>query len=678
MGKYDDYYSAIDEIKESIKRELYGTDESEVLEDIEPLSTYVTGILFARKASETSLSDYSTDNYNANDDVNLEDKLDGDDSIIGANKYKPSSMGISVAIPCELKQLNVIFNFGVYRNEEIKKEIELPSENGNSTKKEIRTEYYYRTPQQIETYFEIPQSLSMIKKDFFVTVSNSTMIHLEINLTVRKILNNANKLVTVSVVNKTVEKNELHIRNESVMFQCKLILNSNLSFLPVYQNSFLNHDIESQIRALLYSSIKNYAYGHGCSVEYDENSEDIVTIGVFNKSALSENKGYHCTGKHPHLGENISFECDCIPTVRLRSSSSVYFPINYSALLIPPWSQEAFYQIEKEYKHLVYIPEQNIQSFLSNEVLPKCHRLSLEDLLLAYKTIKERRELGKERSEADIYEDEYRILCKNNIDEERYSSHFVTIPDDFKNFFDIVSVLDRLVVTLTLEGFSRLHPYTGGANEKIAPLSQETKEWLPAVELNGEGIFIKFNDDAIDKWCQKNSARYAEMKKAHHSSFLKSAKFSDKYVMLHSFAHLFIRQLSNECGYSAASIREKIYSDFTDGTSNFRMNGILVYLSSSDSDGSLGGLVSVAEETDILERVLKNMLTEARWCSAGPLCSSAKHQGFASLNYAACHACTLLPETSCEIQNVLLDRISVVGKTEDSETGFFGEILNNI
>ena len=401
-------------------------------------------------------------------------------------------------------------------------------------------------------------------------------------------------------------------------------------------------------------------------------------VGVFNKSALSENKGYHCTGKHPHLGENISFECDCIPTVRLRSSSSVYFPINYSALLIPPWSQEAFYQIEKEYKHLVYIPEQNIQSFLSNEVLPKCHRLSLEDLLLAYKTIKERRELGKERSEADIYEDEYRILCKNNIDEERYSSHFVTIPDDFKNFFDIVSVLDRLVVTLTLKGFSRLHPYTGGANEKIAPLSQETKEWLPAVELNGEGIFIKFNDDAIDKWCQKNSARYAEMKKAHHSSFLKSAKFSDKYVMLHSFAHLFIRQLSNECGYSAASIREKIYSDFTDGTSNFRMNGILVYLSSSDSDGSLGGLVSVAEETDILERVLKNMLTEAIWCSADPLCSSAKHQGFASLNYAACHACTLLPETSCEIQNVLLDRISVVGKTEDSETGFFGEILNNI
>ena len=82
--------------------------------------------------------------------------------------------------------------------------------------------------------------------------------------------------------------------------------------------------------------------------------------------------------------------------------------------------------------------------------------------------------------------------------------------------------------------------------------------------------------------------------------------------------------------------------------------------------------------TDILERVLKNMLTEARWCSADPLCSSAKHQGFASLNYAACHACTLLPETSCEIQNVLLDRISVVGKTEDSETGFFGEILNNI
>ena len=158
-------------------------------------------------------------------------------------------------------------------------------------------------------------------------------------------------------------------------------------------------------------------------------------------------------------------------------------------------------------------------------------------------------------------------------------------------------------------------------------------------------------------------------------SFLKTPKFSAKYVMLHTFAHLFIRQLSNECGYNAASINEKIYSDYTDGSNDARMNGVLIYLSSSDSDGSLGGLISLAEETELLDKVLKDMINEARWCSADPLCSEAMHQGFASLNYAACHACTLLPETSCEINNVFLDRVSVVGTPEKPQKGYLGNVF---
>ena len=100
-----------------------------------------------------------------------------------------------------------------------------------------------------------------------------------------------------------------------------------------------------------------------------------------------------------------------------------------------------------------------------------------------------------------------------------------------------------------------------------------------------------------------------------------------------------------------------IYSDFTDGSNLFRMNGILIYLSSPDSDGSLGGLVSVAEETDLLDKVLKNMLAESRWCSSDPLCSSAMHQGFASLNYAACHSCTLLPPAS--LKNLKLASLGI-------------------
>jgi hypothetical protein len=58
----------------------------------------------------------------------------------------------------------------------------------------------------------------------------------------------------------------------------------------------------------------------------------------------------------------------------------------------------------------------------------------------------------------------------------------------------------------------------------------------------------------------------------------------------------------------------------------------------------------------MLERVIEGALDEAAWCAADPICIESNGQGPDSLNLAACHACSLLPETSCELQNRLLDR----------------------
>lgn len=55
------------------------------------------------------------------------------------------------------------------------------------------------------------------------------------------------------------------------------------------------------------------------------------------------------------------------------------------------------------------------------------------------------------------------------------------------------------------------------------------------------------------------------------------------------------------------------------------------------------------------------MTESAAWCSADPLGAEHSGQGFGNLNRAACHACALLPETSCETGNSLLDRALVVG-----------------
>ena len=145
-----------------------------------------------------------------------------------------------------------------------------------------------------------------------------------------------------------------------------------------------------------------------------------------------------------------------------------------------------------------------------------------------------------------------------------------------------------------------------------------------------------------------------------------------RYILLHTLSHLLIRQLTSQCGYATASIKEKIYSTFID--EGFKMCGILIYTSATDTDGSLGGLVREGY-SDRMKTTFENMLQESSWCSNDPLCIESPSQGFKGLNKAACHACTLLPETSCESMNCLLDRASVVGTPDKRSVAYFESLL---
>ena len=101
--------------------------------------------------------------------------------------------------------------------------------------------------------------------------------------------------------------------------------------------------------------------------------------------------------------------------------------------------------------------------------------------------------------------------------------------------------------------------------------------------------------------------------------------------------------------------------------------GILIYTAAGDSEGTLGGLVRQGEPPQLQGTVLE-ALQDAMWCSSDPLCSENLASTFASLNFAACHACTLVAETSCESGNYLLDRVLVVGS--DKVPGFFQDVLD--
>jgi hypothetical protein len=102
------------------------------------------------------------------------------------------------------------------------------------------------------------------------------------------------------------------------------------------------------------------------------------------------------------------------------------------------------------------------------------------------------------------------------------------------------------------------------------------------------------------------------------------------------------------------------------------MAGLLIYTSTSDADGTLGGLERQGK-SERFTHIVKAALEEVTWCSSDPLCQTGISSLSESLNLAACHSCLLLPETSCEIGNRFLDRAVLIGNAASGRTGYFDE-----
>jgi hypothetical protein len=193
----------------------------------------------------------------------------------------------------------------------------------------------------------------------------------------------------------------------------------------------------------------------------------------------------------------------------------------------------------------------------------------------------------------------------------------------------------------------------------MAVLSRGEMRWRPAFQVRGEGIFLELKEERVAAF----EARAAErLQVLVDRSSASTGRRSDlliapRLVLLHTLAHLLIKRLSFDAGYGASSIRERIYSAAPHhGVS---MAGILLYTAAGDADGTLGGLVELGRPGR-LERAVAGALEDARWCGSDPICAESPGQGPDSLNLAACHACALLPETSCELQNRILDRCAVL------------------
>lgn len=245
--------------------------------------------------------------------------------------------------------------------------------------------------------------------------------------------------------------------------------------------------------------------------------------------------------------------------------------------------------------------------------------------------------------------------------------------------FKRVALLHKLRETRAFDGFSRINSSGPSRHERRALFSQGEVKWLPAIIVRGEGIFVEFIHEQITAWeAAHKDALDLRLKPLSQSLAALAVQrnqpmmaISPGYLLLHTFAHVLITELVQECGYGSASLRERIYW----GSGEEPMSGVLIYTAAGDSEGTMGGLVRMGEP-DRLGSIVINAINKARWCSSDPVCIESTGQGPGNCNLAGCHSCALLPETSCEEQNRRLDRAMLVGTLDNPEMGFFASLLD--
>lgn len=244
------------------------------------------------------------------------------------------------------------------------------------------------------------------------------------------------------------------------------------------------------------------------------------------------------------------------------------------------------------------------------------------------------------------------------------------LPEYLRKIIAGISLVDKLRETRAFRGFNRLVPQAvDGAPPPQShlwrkPPTDEGDKWLPCSVVFGEGIFVRFDEKCISAWEDKNDLRVTQnaLQRREDAAARRmgrsSREISNRYLLLHTLAHLLIRRLVFECGYGSASLRERLY---VSKKKNAPMAGILIYTASGDSEGTMGGLVRMGEPENF-GRTFSAAVEDANWCSSDPICTESGAnggQGIDGLNIAACHCCALLPETACECFNCYLDRGAV-------------------
>lgn len=390
-------------------------------------------------------------------------------------------------------------------------------------------------------------------------------------------------------------------------------------------------------------------------------------------------EGLCCSGHHPFRPKHKNEKCTNSVIPSQRGASNVYFSVTRSAISIPPWVNPLFNQIDDHMREI-----ETLEKILGAEGITEIYKLYFS----AYTREEFDEALQKVRDDIKEYKEikqmEYDAITHHT--DPAYASnkkHFKAeedpVPSYLKEYFSRIIRITRLREVRVLLGFTRAEAPDPDADDQpnIVYLNKGKEEkWLPAAEVHGEGIFLKFNKETLNKWLSDPqvlalSKKYAECYKEFCDSkgWTITALRDARYVLMHTFAHLLIKQMSISSGYSSSAIRERIY--FGD-----KMSGILLYTGSADKEGSLGGLVELGTYNKLIP-MMRDAFQEALLCTNDPECMNHTPAGDNS-NGAACHSCCMISETACENGNRMLDRGLVVPITGREKQAYFKTLVEQL
>jgi len=434
------------------------------------------------------------------------------------------------------------------------------------------------------------------------------------------------------------------------------------------------------------------------------NSSTVLT------DSLEKDYRFKCCGAKTWLGEGKFEDCNHPVRASLRSASNLYYSKVLSSIYLPSVADDILAEIiqilseNSKIDDVINIgldfkksPEDILLKIL-DDFSEELKKYSPENIKKALDFLISKEKDDKSHSNYvhgdDPYDKEipfrrleYNRLLSSDSSEELIidKKNINSYQKSFSEYFSSISLIKRLRETRVLYGFSRLFP-DANKDKDIFTMKKMLREkslrpaydWLPAVKVYGEGIFLELKEEKISEW-EENIEVKNHIKKIQNNldalttkRKLTSRIISPRFILLHTLSHVLINKFIYESGYHSASLRERIYCSTN---SNGKMSGILIYTADGDSEGTMGGLVRMGD-AGIIETVVLNSIENARWCAADPVCSEIGKrdgQGLEKINLAACHNCCLLAETSCEEFNRLLDR----GVLIDKELGFFKKLNNS-